>query len=57
MRAVAEASGDALALRATVSPGNTPSRCLIESEGLVEVGDRWDDEDGLEIIDELALLR
>lgn len=57
MRAVAEGADDARVLRATVSPGNTPSRRLIESEGLVEVGDQWDDEDGLEIVYELALLR
>jgi RimJ/RimL family protein N-acetyltransferase len=36
--------------RATVSPDNAPSRNLVLSEGLVEVGEQWDDEDGLEII-------
>ena len=36
--------------RATVSPDNAPSRDLVVSEGLVEVGEQMDDEDGLEII-------
>ena len=41
--------------RATVSPDNAPSRGLVLSEGLVEVGEQWDDEDGLEIVYELPL--
>ncbi len=41
--------------RATVSPDNAPSRDLVLSEGLVEVGEQWDDEDGLEIVYELSL--
>ncbi len=41
--------------RATVSPDNAPSRDLVLSEGLVEVGEQWDDEDGLEIVYELPL--
>ena len=41
--------------RATVSPDNAPSRDLVLSEGLVEVGEQMDDEDGLEIIYELSL--
>ena len=41
--------------RATVSPDNTPSRDLVLSEGLVEVGEQEDDEDGLEIVYELAV--
>ncbi|MCW2633951.1 MAG: family N-acetyltransferase [Blastococcus sp.] len=41
--------------RATVGPDNAPSRDLVLSEGLVEVGEQWDDEDGIEIIYELAL--
>ena len=43
--------------RATVSPDNAPSRDLVLSEGLVEVGEQWDDEDGLEIVYELSLSR
>jgi RimJ/RimL family protein N-acetyltransferase len=41
--------------RATVSPDNAPSRDLVMSEGLVEVGEQWDDEDGLEIVYELPV--
>jgi len=41
--------------RATVSPDNAPSRDLVLSEGLVEVGEQWDEEDGLEIVYELSL--
>lgn len=40
-------------LRATVSPENTASRALVESFGLREVGEQWDEEDGLEIIFEV----
>jgi len=43
--------------RATVSPDNTPSRDLVLSEGLIEVGEQEDDEDGVEIIYELAVSR
>jgi len=43
--------------RATVSPDNAPSRGLVLSEGLVEVGEQWDDEVGLEIVYELSLSR
>jgi RimJ/RimL family protein N-acetyltransferase len=41
--------------RATVSPDNTASRDLVLSEGLVEVGEQEDEEDGLEIVYELAV--
>ena len=50
LRTVAAARDDVHVLRATVSPGNAASRGLIESEGLVEVGEQWDEEDGLEIV-------
>lgn len=42
-------------LRATVSPDNIPSRDLVLSEGLIEAGEQTDDEDGLEIVYELAV--
>ncbi len=42
-------------LRATISPGNIASERLVADFGLVEVGEQWDDEDGLEIIYELRL--
>lgn len=40
-------------VRATISPSNTPSRALVAQYGFVEVGEQWDDEDGLEIIYEV----
>ena len=42
-------------VRATISPDNLPSRALIAQFGFVEVGEQWDDEDGLETIFELPL--
>jgi ribosomal-protein-alanine N-acetyltransferase len=46
---------DVRILRATVSPDNVASRSLIEEFGLVENGEQWDDEDGLELIYEIAV--
>lgn len=40
-------------VRATVSPENIPSRDLILQFGFVEVGELWDEEDGLEIVHEV----
>lgn len=37
-------------VRASVSPGNTASRSLVDQYGFVEVGEQWDDEDGLETV-------
>jgi RimJ/RimL family protein N-acetyltransferase len=37
-------------VRASVRPDNVPSMALVESFGFIAVGDRWDDEDGLEVI-------
>jgi len=42
-------------VRATISPDNLPSRALIAQFGFVEVGEQWDDEDGLETIFELRV--
>jgi RimJ/RimL family protein N-acetyltransferase len=42
-------------LRATVSPDNVASRTLIEEFGLVENGEQWDEEDGLELIYEIRV--
>ena len=53
--AVARERPDVRVLRATISPGNLPSRALVSSFGLVEVGEQWDDEDGLETIFELPV--
>jgi RimJ/RimL family protein N-acetyltransferase len=37
-------------VRATISPGNVASSGLVAQYGFTEVGQQWDDEDGLEII-------
>lgn len=52
--AVAQRHPDVRVVRATISPDNAASRALIERYGFVEVGEQWDDEDGLEIIYEIA---
>ena len=41
-------------VRATVSPDNVASRNLILQYGFVEVGEQWDDEDGLEVVYEIS---
>jgi len=41
------------AVRVTIGPGNTASYRLAAQYGFVEVGEQWDDEDGLEIIYEI----
>lgn len=41
-------------LRATVSPDNTASLTLLAQYPFVEVGEQWDDEDGLETIYEMS---
>ena len=46
----ARADRSVATLRATVSPDNHASRALVDQYHLVEVGEQWDDEDGLEII-------
>lgn len=53
--AVARAHPDVRVVRATISPENTASRSLVESHGFVDVGEQWDDEDGLETIFELGV--
>ncbi|MVU76826.1 GNAT family N-acetyltransferase [Nocardia sp. ET3-3] len=40
-------------VRATISPGNLPSRQLVSHYGFVETGEQWDEVDGLEIIYEV----
>ena len=40
-------------VRATISPDNVASRALVAQYGFVEVGEQWDDEDGLETIFEV----
>ncbi|RYV51722.1 N-acetyltransferase [Pengzhenrongella frigida] len=41
-------------VRATISPGNDASRALVLQYGFAEVGEQWDDEDGLETIFEVS---
>jgi len=40
-------------VRATIRPDNLGSRLLVAQYGFVEVGEQWDDEDGLETIFEV----
>jgi ribosomal-protein-alanine N-acetyltransferase len=42
-------------VRATVRPDNVPSRSLLDQYGFREVGEQWDDEDGLEVILEKSI--
>jgi ribosomal-protein-alanine N-acetyltransferase len=51
----ATAHPDVRTVRATVSPENAASLGLIAQLPFVEVGEQWDDEDGLETIFELEL--
>lgn len=51
-RAVADPS--VRVLRASISPGNEPSLNLVASFGLERNGEQWDEEDGLELIFEIA---
>lgn len=53
--AVARAHPGVHVVRATISPENRASRSLIEGYGFAAVGEQWDDEDGLEIIFEVAV--
>jgi ribosomal-protein-alanine N-acetyltransferase len=46
---------DARILRVTISPDNAPSLALIAQYPFVEVGEQWDDEDGLETIFEMPV--
>ena len=42
------------AILASVAPGNEPSLAIVRKLGFVHVGEQWDDEDGLELVYELA---
>ncbi|WP_447007389.1 GNAT family N-acetyltransferase [Saccharothrix isguenensis] len=46
----AAAEPDVRTVRATIGPDNTASLATIAGFGFVEVGEQWDDEDGLELI-------
>lgn len=45
---------DVRVLRASVSPDNTGSLAIVQAAGFVQVGEEWDDEDGLEHVFEVA---
>jgi RimJ/RimL family protein N-acetyltransferase len=45
---------DVRSVRVTVSPDNEPSYRLVSQYGFTEVGEQWDEEDGLEIVYEIA---
>jgi RimJ/RimL family protein N-acetyltransferase len=53
---LARAAADPLVrtVRVTISPDNVASYGLVAQYGFTEVGEQWDDEDGLEIIYEIA---
>ena len=53
----ARAHPDVRLLRASVSPDNAPSLAMIAEHGLVQVGEQWDDEDGLELVFEVHVER
>jgi RimJ/RimL family protein N-acetyltransferase len=44
-------------VRASVGTQNVASRALVDSMGFKEVGEQWDDEDGLEVVLEIAVDR
>jgi RimJ/RimL family protein N-acetyltransferase len=44
-------------VRVSISPGNTASNALASQYGFAEVGEQWDEEDGLEIIYEVPASR
>jgi RimJ/RimL family protein N-acetyltransferase len=44
-------------VRVTISPGNTASYTLASQYGFARIGEQWDEEDGLEIIYEVAASR
>lgn len=46
----ADVEPDVRVVRVTISPDNTASRDLALPYGFVEVGEQWDEEDGLEIV-------
>jgi RimJ/RimL family protein N-acetyltransferase len=42
-------------VRATVSPDNAPSLQIVRRAGFLQVGEQWDDEDGLELVFERSV--
>lgn len=56
LRDVAKEDPSVRVIRATVRPDNVQSRRLIDKFGFREVGEQWDDEDGLEVVLEVSAL-
>ncbi|MER7774637.1 GNAT family N-acetyltransferase [Streptomyces sp. NPDC096191] len=54
-RAAAEAA--VTTVRATISPDNVASLATISGFGFIEVGEQWDEEDGLELVFEVPAHR
>jgi ribosomal-protein-alanine N-acetyltransferase len=50
----AAAHPDVHVLRASVAPDNEASLAIVRSAGLVQVDEQWDEEDGLELVLEVA---
>lgn len=46
----AVAHPDVLVLRASVAPDNDASLAIVRGAGLVQIGEQWDEEDGLELV-------
>ncbi|GAB2814935.1 hypothetical protein GCM10027073_53500 [Streptomyces chlorus] len=44
-------------VRATISPDNVASLATISGFGFVEIGEQWDEEDGLELVFEVPARR
>ncbi len=51
----ARVEATARVVRASIRPDNEASRALVAQFGFVEVGEQWDDEDGLELLFDLAM--
>ena len=51
----ARAEPGVVVLRATASPTNAPSLALFHEHPFLEVGEQWDDEDGLELVHEMPV--
>lgn len=51
---IASRESEVHVVRATISPDNAASRNLISQYGFNEVGEQWDEEDGLETIFEVS---
>jgi citrate synthase/2-methylcitrate synthase len=51
----ADSEPDVRTVRASISPDNEPSLATIAGFGFTQVGEQWDDEDGLELLFDLSV--